>query len=114
VLTKQLLESAGEADFNLEVVHCEYDCATLLNRFSPDYIVVDCQLGPTFAGHIARHLDRDPRVPVLRLILGGDEGQFPKDCTDGILARIKRPFSVRRISECVGSLRDRAGQQLVS
>ena len=114
VLTDELVKSAGEADFNLEVVNCEYDCATLLNRFSPDYIVVDCQVGSDFAVHIAGHLNRDPRVPVLRLILGGDEGVFPEDCADGILARIRRPFNVKGISECVASLREHAGEVSVS
>jgi len=113
-LTTELQTSSEKARFNLRVASCEYDCSAVLNLISPDYVVVDCSLGPSFIEHISGHLSEDPRVPVLRLIVAGDETEFPEDCATGVFARIRRPLTVDRINACLDSLWGRSQEYVAS
>ncbi|MBI4720582.1 MAG: helix-turn-helix domain-containing protein [Chitinivibrionia bacterium] len=96
-----LKKEAKEHDFNLEITDCEYTCSALVNDFRPDFAVVDCSLGPRLSRDICRHLSQDPRIPLTRLILAANEGEFPSKCDKEIFARIQRPFSIRDLVACI-------------
>jgi len=106
-LSYELQKDADRAEFELKLASCEYDCSALLNHFRPDYIIIDCALGLQFVEHVVEHLAEDTRVPVLRLILAGDEQKLPEDCAAGIFARLQRPFTIEMVNACLSSLRGR-------
>lgn len=96
-----LTADAEKVDFNLEIASCGYDCSTLVDHFRPDFIVIDCCLGRKEAGSIVRHLVRDPRIPFVRLVIAGHEGEFPSECDEGVFGRIGRPFHLEDISQFI-------------
>jgi hypothetical protein len=106
LLTAALQRDAAAARFNLEVTHCEYTCSALIERFRPDFAIVDCSLGPERATDIARHMAVDPRIPYVRMILAAREGGFPTECDKEVFARILTPFSVDDIADCLGGILD--------
>ena len=99
--TQRLKEAESEANFNLELADCEYTCSAVIHEFRPDIVVVDCSLGRQSSGDITDHLIADPRVPLVRVVLAGDEDQFPTENEEVVFARLQRGYGVRDINECI-------------
>ncbi|MHC5078704.1 MAG: helix-turn-helix domain-containing protein [Planctomycetota bacterium] len=109
-LASSLKKAAEATRFSLEVVDCEYTCSMAVDRFKPDFVIVDCSLGQGASRDITHHLAEDPRVPFVRVVLAGNEGEFPTECEKVIFARLNRPFGVDDIEECIaGTMLDREG-----
>ncbi len=100
-LESSLWAQADKVWFNLRVTDCEYNCSTLVNYFRPDFVVVDCSLGEEETRDITNHLLQDPRVPFVRLIIAGVQGDFGEECEKEVFARIEHPFSIWDIRECI-------------
>ncbi len=103
-LREALERDALEIDFNLQIVDSEYRCSMVVERFRPDYVVVDCSMGGERCALIAQLLDEDPRIPFVRIILAGSPEDLPKGCDKMIFARIDRHFTARMISDLVDHL----------
>lgn len=103
-LTGALKKEAGNAPFNLEFADCEYTCSALVSRFRPDFAVIDCSLGSQTSRDITNHLAQDPRVPYVRVVLAGNDEEFPEECDKEVFARIERPFSIQDIRECIDGI----------
>ncbi|MHC5036922.1 MAG: MerR family transcriptional regulator [Planctomycetota bacterium] len=107
-LTEELKEAAHSARFNLEIADCEYSCSMAVNHFKPDFAVVDCSLGRDASRQITNHLAEDPRIPFTRVVMAGNEGEFPQECEKVVFARLKRPFDLEDIRHCImGTMTDR-------
>ena len=37
----------------------------------------------------------------VRVVLAGNEGEFPKECDKEVFARIERPFQIKDIGDCI-------------
>jgi PleD family two-component response regulator len=104
-LVSGLEEASQETKFNIKIADCEYACSAMVNQFRPDFAVVDCSLGTTKSRDITKHLVDDPRIPYLRVVLAGNDGEFPNECEKVVFARIKRPFGVEDISQCIDGIK---------
>lgn len=100
-LADGLRAKANAASFNLQVASCEYDTSIMVDRFRPDYAVVDCSLGEQKTRDICQHLLSDPRVPFVRVVLAARDGEFPQACDEKVFARIGRPFDVADLDTCI-------------
>lgn len=100
-LTRRLREAEADIDYNLGFADCEYSCSMVVNRFRPDYAIVDCSMGTQTSRDIAHHLTEDPRAPFVRVVLAGKEDEFPSECERVVYARLNRPFGAEDISECI-------------
>jgi excisionase family DNA binding protein len=100
-LAGALEEAAETSGFNLEIADCEYTCSTVVNRFKPDFAVIDCSLGREASRDITRHLTDDPRIPFVRVVLAANEGEFPDECDKVVFARLEKPFGVDDVRECI-------------
>lgn len=100
-LTGALQAARNPSTFNLRISSCEYDCSALINHFRPDFAVIDCSLGVRASRDMSNHLVQDPRIPFVRLVLAGNEKEFPRECEREAFARIQRPFTVQDIAECI-------------
>ena len=100
-LTDQLKEAEAEVNYNLAVADCEYTCSAVVHHFRPDYAIVDCSLGHEMSRDIAYHLTEDPRAPFVRVVLAGNDDEFPVECEKVVYARLHRPFGAEDISECI-------------
>lgn len=105
-LTEKLKSEAESAPFNLEFSTCEYECSFIIERFRPDFAVVDCSLGIDRSRDISSHLAQDPRTLFSRVILAANEGEFPNECDKMVFARIVKPLSIDDIAECIADFQD--------
>jgi excisionase family DNA binding protein len=100
-LRESLQESSAEADFNLKVADCEYRCSMLVERFRPDYVVIDCAIGAERSGEFARLLYEDSRIPFVRIVLAGQRMDLPKECDRMVYALIGRNFTIATLSQLI-------------
>ncbi len=101
ILAGNLKRGAQSSGLNLEVTDCEYSTSALVDLFRPDFAIVDCSLGPQMTQDICNHLVEDPRIPFIRVILAGDEEEFPDECDPEIFARIEKPFCMKDVAQCI-------------
>lgn len=109
ILAAYLRRGAEHAPFNLEFADCEYTCSTTVDRFRPDYAIIDCSLGPQTVRGVVENLIEDPRIPHVRVILAVEEGDMPDSCDREIFARISKPFDVADLMHCIGSTSGNGG-----
>ena len=100
-LTARLRDALDDAEFNLEISDCEYDCSQKVTNFRPDFAVVDCALGQQASRDISHHLVQDPRIPSVRVVLAGKDDEFPEECDKEVFARMERPFGIYESGEII-------------
>ena len=97
---EDMTENADLLGINLQVADGGYSCSLLIADFRPDYAVIDCSIGPEVSD-ISNNLALDPRIPKLRIILAGNECEFPKECDKKIFARMERPAGLFEIVQVI-------------
>jgi excisionase family DNA binding protein len=100
-LTEALERSGAPEDFNVRIADCEYSCSLLVDSFRPDFVVVDCSLGPDLAARTRYHLSQDPRIPFVRIILAAGQDDPTDACKDEVFAILEKPFEVEDLAACV-------------
>lgn len=101
-LRYSMLSEARKADIIVRGASDEYECATILDEFRPDYIVLDGTFGRKRTQDICRHLSSDKRIPFTKIILTSRE-DFNKDCFEGrIFCWIEKPFTFAQLRCCLG------------
>jgi len=105
-LATSLKDDGKLSPYCLEVTDCEYKCSALVEVFRPDYVVIDCSLGPEASADICHHVIQDPRIPYVRVIMVGEEGEFPHGCDKEVFARIEKPFNVKDVADCIRGVGD--------
>ena len=100
-LRTTLERGAKTTDFSLEFSDCEYRCSMQVEKFRPDYIVIDCSLGIERSYEFAKLLYEDPRIPLVRVVLVAEGMPLPTKCDKLVYAVIQRPFSVSILSDLV-------------
>lgn len=91
----------GVKELRLKFSTNEYETATLIHRFRPDYVVVDCAFGRNRTAHICEHLFSDIRIPIVRIILSSKNRQIRDYCDREVFGWIRKPFSIEQLRECV-------------
>ena len=90
---EELENESALHNFNLRITDCEYRCSMTIDKFRPDYVILDCSMGDQRTRDFARQLYEDPRIPFVKVILVGDKGEIPKECNKMVFAIIKRKLS---------------------
>jgi excisionase family DNA binding protein len=104
-LEESLEREGGHGGFKLEFADCEYRCSMLIERFRPDYVVIDCALGVERSGEFTRLLSEDPRIPFVRIVLAGNRKDMPRECDRVVFAWIDRQFTEKTLSELISAPR---------
>lgn len=94
----------GDGDIQglqIQIAENEYECASIIQNFRPDYIVVDCALGKRRTATVCRNLFNDARIPVVRIILASKTRQLKRYCEKEVCAWITRPFTVGQLKDCI-------------
>jgi excisionase family DNA binding protein len=100
-LTEGLKYSPEVPELILQFAGSEYDCAAAIDKFRPDYVVVDCSFGTSHTREICQHLINDDRLPLTRIVLTSKTSRVT-DCRDGeIFAWISKPFSIRMLQDMI-------------
>ena len=105
-----LKREVSSTPFNLEITKCEYTSSAIVDQFKPDYVVVDCSLGPDRSRDICRHIIEDPRIPHSRVILAVNPGEEPDSCDRDVFARIEKPFKLVDIIECINGAEEESSK----
>jgi CheY-like chemotaxis protein len=91
----------GQLDFALEITDCEYRCSMMIERFRPDYVVIDCSMGTQRCLDFARMLREDPRIPMVRVVLIGASHQLPKHCEQLVYATMGRRLTASALQTLI-------------
>ena len=100
-LKESVEKDRDKLDYNLQITDCEYRCSMLIERYRPDYIVIDCSLGAERSEEFAKLLNEDPRIPFVRIILAGNREELPVGCDRLVFAYIDRHFDAFTLSELI-------------
>jgi len=100
-LRSKLEHSEAAADYSLAFSDCEYRCSMQVEKFRPDYIVVDCSMGVERSYEFAKLLYEDPRLPFVRVVLVAEGIPLPEECDKLVYAVIQKPFSAAVLSNLV-------------
>jgi DNA-binding NtrC family response regulator len=85
--------------YNLRFTDCEYKFSMQVERYRPDYVIIDCSMGKRRAREFARNISADPRIPFVRIVLVGDPNDFPRECDKEVFASVQRPFTTKVLDE---------------
>jgi len=103
-LAEELHRHADDAELTLRFASSEYECAALIDKFRPDYVVVDCSFGAPRTRDICQYVTNDDRIPFTRIILTSKTARV-KDCCDGeIFGWIKKPFTFEQLKSCLSQV----------
>ncbi|MFZ5980102.1 MAG: MerR family transcriptional regulator [Candidatus Zixiibacteriota bacterium] len=87
--------------YEIKFARSEYDCAFLIEKFRPDYIVIDCSYGKKRTGAICTNLFNDPRIPVPRIILASKTKKLTEYCDKEVFGWIRKPFTFQQLEDCI-------------
>ena len=87
--------------YQFQFVKNEYDCASKIEKFRPDFVVVDCTIGKKRTANLCRNLFNDNRIPVTRIILASRAKKLTDYCDKEVFGWITRPFSVLQLRDCL-------------
>ncbi len=104
-LKEELERDSENYGYNLRVADCEYRCSMLIERFRPDYVVIDCALGVERSGEFTKLLSEDPRIPFVRIVLAGNRKELPRECDRIVFAWIDRHFNANTLSALISDSR---------
>ncbi|UCD18268.1 MAG: helix-turn-helix domain-containing protein, partial [Candidatus Zixiibacteriota bacterium] len=100
-LKDSIIQLKTDRSLNLEITDCEYRCSMLIDRFRPDYVVIDCSLGARRSRDFAQLLYDDPRVPLVRVVLVGSRKDLPEECNQLVFALINKQLRPEMLIELV-------------
>jgi len=87
-----LEKEEDEKRIQLEFATCEYECSLLVERFRPDFVVVDCAMAKDKCRELCYHLANDPRLQGNTIILAAPPRKL--DLSYPGTVRIKHPFTL--------------------
>jgi excisionase family DNA binding protein len=100
-LRKTLEQQASDSELEFRFASSEYECSYIVEKFRPDYVVVDCSFGASRTRAICQNLRRDERIPLVRIILSSQKHREEDFCDSEAFGWIAKPFSVRQIEALV-------------
>jgi excisionase family DNA binding protein len=98
-LKSSLRNAVEQAGLDFKSTDCEYKCLMLLDRFLPDFVIIDCSLGDERSRDFAEMLWADSRVPYVKIILIGEVDHLPNECDKITFAFLERNFTLGQIEK---------------
>ncbi len=99
--TDKLSAQARAHDLELEIATTEYDCGAVLERFRPDFVVLDRSFGAYRTREITRSLMEDSRLPLVRIVLTSRQARWDAECAGDICGWIRKPFTMDRLGHYI-------------
>lgn len=89
------------AGLRIRIVTSEYEAASMIQQFRPDYVVVDCSYGKKRTATICNSLFGDIRIPVARIILASRTRRIQDYCDKEVFGWIRKPFAVEQLRQLI-------------
>jgi len=100
-LKTSLQREAEDSALLFQFASSEYECSAVVERFRPDYIVVDCAFDLSRTQAICRHLNQDARIPNARIILSSKKAKADDYCDNEAFAWITKPFTIQQLEDLI-------------
>jgi len=100
---KALTSYAGVHNLNFQFVSCEYESSFVIDRFRPDFVVVDCAMEQQKCRELCHHLANDPRIPGTTLILASPRRRPPLSISGAL--RIQNPILLPELESALSLAR---------
>lgn len=98
----RLNEKSPAMKFNLKIAANEYDCSLLINEFRPDFVVIDRSLTIQRRNDLINNLHKDPRLPLVRVVLDSDPAKLSKSLRRKVFAFVKGGATLGSIAKLMG------------
>jgi len=92
-----LINERGEEKIIFQFATCEYECALIIDRFRPDFVLLDCTMEEDKCRELCHHLANDPRILGSTIILATPARRLLISFPGTI--RLKHPFSLKDIEK---------------
>lgn len=103
--SKRLLKDENQLkqkkSLNVQFVDNEYECSQLIEKYRPDYIIVDVSFGKKRTATFCNHLFNDPRIPVARIVVASKTKEMEKYCDREIFGWIRTPFTTDDLKDYI-------------
>jgi excisionase family DNA binding protein len=100
-LINERKSSLPQDDLDIRIVHDEYEAASIIQSFRPDYVVIDTAFGKRRSADLCSNLFNDARIPVTRIILASRTQKLKEYCDKEIFGWIRKPFSIKQLRACI-------------
>ena len=104
-LQQTLQQDHDAARMVLQFTRNEYEGATLIDSFRPDYVVVDSTSLGERCQDLCRHIVQDPRIPDVRIILAVAPEQRRREERTGIYPCLGKPFTAQQLETQIEKMR---------
>jgi len=85
----------------LKTVSTEYECAAAIDKFRPDYVIVDAALGISVTKELRQYLNNDKRFPLTRILICSRTAAENGYCDDDLFGWIKKPFTLEQLAKLI-------------
>ena len=100
---ESLTRETGSHNIQFQFVSCEYESSMVVDRFRPDFVVVDCTMQESKCHELCHHLAEDPRIPDATLILATPPRRHTLSIPGAI--RVRNPISLKELESHLSRLR---------
>lgn len=100
---ENLTRQAGSQNIQFQFVSCEYESSLVIDRFRPDFVVVDCTMQEMKCQELCHHLADDPRIPEATLILATPPRRHALSVPGAI--RVRNPISLKELETHLSRVR---------
>ncbi len=102
-LKSRLRKECAHADreLRLEFVGGEYECAVLIEKFRPDYVVIDGSMGIRRTREICTNISNDDRVLFTRIVITSESRHDEDFCDRELFGWLRKPFSLVQLTDYV-------------
>ncbi|MFH1998501.1 MAG: helix-turn-helix domain-containing protein [Planctomycetota bacterium] len=98
----QTLENqAKESDTLFQFASHEYECSALIEKFLPDFVVVDCSFGLSRTQDLCQQLIHDQRIPNIKIILSSKKAKIKDYCDNEAFGWITKPFTIEQLEKLI-------------
>ncbi|MEZ5357810.1 MAG: excisionase family DNA-binding protein [Candidatus Zixiibacteriota bacterium] len=105
-LLTEVQEWADDEKYHVMTVSSEYECASTIEKFRPDFVIVDCSMGAIRTRELCNHIGEDGRIPFTRLILTSKKNRLGDFCDREIFGWIRKPFTMQKLRRCIEGVTD--------
>lgn len=100
-LLEALKTKAEESWLTIRFATSEYACASMIDKFRPDFVVIDCAFGMSRTRDICQHLLHDDRIPFARIILSSKRANAREYCNNEAFGWITKPFTMYQLESLI-------------
>jgi excisionase family DNA binding protein len=102
---------ADHAALQIEFAGSEYECAVVVEKFRPDFIVLDASFGKSRTKSICQNLTDDERIPFARIIITSRQAKWAEDCEREVYGWMEKPFSINQLEDFIAGAAKLAPQE---